>query len=143
MGSEFCPLSLGWISPLQSSHTSTSLRSDVVRRPLAGGRVRNSLRYSVVYYFGSIFFRVLFLGIFYSRLAPSTEIGAAWPPAGIAAFNPLGVPLLNSIILLTSGVSVTRSHHRVLANNHASAATKLLLTIGLGLYFTRLQALEY
>merc|ERR1712111_314621 len=64
MGSEFCPLSLGWISPLQSSHTSTSLRSDVVRRPLAGGRVRNSLRYSVVYYFGSIFFSCPFSGHF-------------------------------------------------------------------------------
>jgi len=107
--------------------------------------VELGIRWGIVLFIISevFFFVSFFWAFFYSRLAPSTEIGAAWPPAGIAAFNPLGVPLLNSIILLASGVSVTWSHHRVLANNHASAATRLLLTIGLGLYFTRLQALEY
>lgn len=86
---------------------------------------------------------LFFEPFFYSSLSPSPEVGSAWPPIGIAAFNPAGVPLLNRIVLLASGVSVTWSHHRVLSNHHNNAQSSLLLTVGLGLYFTCLQGLEY
>ena len=62
---------------------------------------------------------------------------------GIKPFNPLGVPLLNRIVLLISGVSVTWSHHSLLAIEHRQASQSLLLTVGLGYYFTFLQGLEY
>jgi len=98
----------------------------------------------VLFIISEIFFFVSFFwAFFYSRLAPSPEVGSSWPPIGIAAFNPIGVPLLNRIILLASGVSVTWRHHRVLSNQHTRARTRLILTIILGLYFTFLQGLEY
>lgn len=53
------------------------------------------------------------------------------------------MPLLNTIILLTSGVSITWSHHRLIGYQHDQAAKRLLVTIILGLYFTVLQKVEY
>ena len=66
-----------------------------------------------------------------------------WPPAGIYPFNPIEVPLLNTIILLSSGVRVTWSHHAIINGLHSQATQSLVITISLGLYFTALQALEY
>ena len=93
---------------------------------------------SEVFFFVSFFWR-----FFYVRLAPGVELGGTWPPLGIKAFNPFGVPLLNRIVLLISGVSVTWSHHRVLSGNHSQAVQSLILTVVLGYYFTFLQGLEY
>ena len=53
------------------------------------------------------------------------------------------MPLLNSVVLLSSGVSVTWAHHRILSINHSSAVSRLTVTIALGVYFTCLQGLEY
>lgn len=49
-------------------------------------------------------FLSVFWAFFHSSLAPSIEIGSAWPPAGIEALDPFAIPLLNTIVLLTSGV---------------------------------------
>jgi len=107
--------------------------------------VELGIRWGIVLFIISevFFFVSFFWAFFYSRLAPSPEIGGSWPPMGVAAFNPLGVPLLNRITLLASGVSVTWRHHRVLGRDHRSATSRLALTIGLGIYFTSLQMLEY
>ena len=59
------------------------------------------------------------------------------------AFDPLGVPLLNRIILLSSGVSVTWAHHALIRGRHSQAVVGLIMTILLGVYFTMLQAYEY
>jgi len=61
----------------------------------------------------------------------------------VEVFNPFQIPLLNTAILLGSGVRVTWAHHAVLENNYTQALQGLLLTVGLGLYFTALQAVEY
>lgn len=66
-----------------------------------------------------------------------------WPPIGIEPLNPFQVPLLNTIILLASGVTVTWAHHRILHNKLNQALERLLFTVLLGLYFTRIQAIEY
>lgn len=58
-------------------------------------------------------------------------------------FNPFGVPLLNTIILVSSGVSVTWAHHALIVGEYGQVKKSLGLTIGLGLYFTALQGLEY
>ncbi|MBO1764440.1 cytochrome c oxidase subunit 3 [Escherichia coli] len=54
-------------------------------------------------------------------------------------FNPFHVPLLNTAILLASGVSITWTHHRILNNNLNNAKNSLIITISLGIYFTILQ----
>jgi cytochrome c oxidase subunit 3 len=62
---------------------------------------------------------------------------------GILAFSPFGVPLLNTVILLSSGITVTWAHHALISNNHSQAQLALLITVILGIYFTLLQGIEY
>nr|ASS30669.1 cytochrome c oxidase subunit 3 [Gastroptychus rogeri] len=90
-----------------------------------------------------LFFFSFFWAYFHSSLSPSMDIGMLWPPKGITPFNPFGIPLLNTIILLSSGVTVTWAHHSILENYHMKAFQSLLITVLLGLYFTILQAFEY
>merc|ERR1711928_107414 len=90
-----------------------------------------------------LFFFSFFWAFFHRSLAPAVDIGASWPPAGIQPFNPFQIPLLNTAILLASGVTVTWAHHGLMENNFTQTTQGLALTILLGIYFTSLQALEY
>jgi cytochrome c oxidase subunit 3 len=107
--------------------------------------VYNGLRWGIILFIISeiIFFFSFFWAFFHRRLSPTLEIGLQWPPKGIYAFNPFQVPLLNTIILLSSGVSVTWAHHSIIENSHSKAIKRLFLTIILGIYFTFLQGIEY
>lgn len=89
------------------------------------------------------FFLGFFWAYFHSRLAPGTELGSRWPPIGILPFNTFEVPFLNTLILLSSGVTVTWSHHAAISGMHYESKLALALTIILGIYFTALQGLEY
>lgn len=91
----------------------------------------------------AFFFLSFFWRYFHRRLSPSAELGGAFPPLGVVVFDPFGVPLLNRIILLSSGVSVTWAHHSIILGNHAQANKSLILTTILGAYFTILQGYEY
>lgn len=84
-----------------------------------------------------------FWAFFHRRLVPTLEVGSMWPPAGIAVLSPFQVPLLNTSVLLLSGVRVTWAHHRLEANNNKSALQGLLVTVILGVYFLWLQYGEY
>nr|QNV49142.1 cytochrome c oxidase subunit 3 [Drino sp. PH-2020] len=90
-----------------------------------------------------LFFFSFFWAFFHSSLSPSIELGSMWPPMGIITFNPFQIPLLNTVILLTSGISVTWAHHSLMENNHSQTTQGLFFTVILGLYFTMLQAYEY
>jgi len=88
-------------------------------------------------------FFAFFWAFFHRRLAPSVEIGCTWPPIGITTINPIGVPLLNTTILLSSGLTVTWTHHCLISINKNKAIISLIITILIGLYFTLLQVMEY
>jgi len=89
------------------------------------------------------FFLHFFEPFFAASLAPTIEIGTVWPPKGISVFNPFEVPLLNTLILLCSGATITYSHHAITAGNKAEAVWSLILTILLAVIFTGFQVFEY
>ncbi len=107
--------------------------------------VTAGLRVGIVLFIVSeiCFFFGFFWAFFHSRLAPTPEIGCTWPPIGITPLNPFTVPLLNTAVLLASGVSVTWAHHRLLSNKRRQAIMGLTITSILGIYFTALQIMEY
>ncbi len=69
--------------------------------------------------------------------------GGQWPPVGVEVFNPWHLPLFNTLLLLTSGTTVTWAHHALLNNDREGLKWGLVLTILLGATFTFVQILEY
>ncbi len=73
--------------------------------------------------------------------------GGHWPPKPSenfkGTFDPWGLPLVNTLILLTSGTTVTWAHHALLENNRKGLIWGLFLTVVLGVVFTLCQAYEY
>ena len=69
--------------------------------------------------------------------------GGVWPPKGIEVLDPFHLPLYNTIILLLSGTTVTWAHHALLHNDRKGLINGLVLTVGLGMLFTMVQAYEY
>nr|ALO76362.1 cytochrome c oxidase subunit 3 [Discolomatinae sp. GENSP01] len=90
-----------------------------------------------------LFFVSFFWSFFHSSLAPAIEIGMIWPPKNIETFNPMSIPLLNTMILLSSGISVTWAHHSLMENNWNQTYQSLIITVILGIYFSILQMYEY
>jgi len=107
--------------------------------------VEKGIRWGIILFIVSeiFFFLSFFWAFFHRRLSPTIEIGVQWPPLGINAFNPFQVPLLNTIVLVSSGVTVTWAHHSLIENNFSETKQSLFLTILLGIYFTALQGIEY
>jgi cytochrome c oxidase subunit 3 len=122
---------------------------DVIREATYQGHhtliVQRGLRWGMLLFITSevMFFFSFFWGFFHSSLGPTVEVGAVWPPIGISALNPFEVPLLNTAILLTSGATVTWSHHAIINGDRANTILALFITIALGLIFTFFQVLEY
>ena len=73
--------------------------------------------------------------------------GGVWPPKPTdnfkSTFDPWGLPLVNTLILLLSGTTVTWAHHALLENNRKGLIWGLAITVALGMVFTALQAYEY
>ena len=88
-------------------------------------------------------FFAFFWSFFHSSLAPTIQIGSLWPPIGIETINPWGIPLLNTIILLTSGATITWAHHSIIIGNLQQIKQSLILTISLAIFFSFLQIFEY
>jgi cytochrome c oxidase subunit 3 len=89
------------------------------------------------------FFLAIFWAFFHSAISPDCEVGSQWPPLGIQAINPFELPLLNTIILLSSGVTVTYAHHSLIEGNRSGTLYGLLYTIILACIFTSFQGIEY
>jgi len=108
-------------------------------------KVYKGIRLGIILFIISeiFFFISFFWAYFHSSLAPSIEIGQRWPPLGIKPFNPFDIPLINTVILISSGITITWSHRRITSNKFKESQKSLILTIILGIYFTFLQLIEY
>ena len=77
------------------------------------------------------------------------DYSAQWPPSGPAYTDPFtpmaawGIPAINTLILLTSGVTVTWAHRALKMNHRGQLNLGLFLTIALGVVFLCLQVHEY
>jgi heme/copper-type cytochrome/quinol oxidase subunit 3 len=90
-----------------------------------------------------MFFFAFFWAFFDASIKPSFAIGGVYPPEGLEILNMWGIPLLNTVILLTSGATVTWAHHGIVAGAKRSSQIGLFLTICLAIIFTALQVFEY
>ena len=88
-----------------------------------------------------LFFR-FFWTFFHRSLAPTQQLGCQWPPIGIVPIE-LGIPLLNTGLLLLSGVSLTWSHHAYIQGKRKEGNVGLIVTIALGFIFFSFQVFEY
>jgi cytochrome c oxidase subunit 3 len=107
--------------------------------------VQLGLRYGMLLFIASevMFFVAFFWAYFSSSLDPKEATGGVWPPNGIQTFDPFEIPLLNTLVLLTSGVTVTWAHHALREGDRKGMLQGLALTILLGVSFTGLQLYEY
>jgi len=105
-------------------------------------RVQSGLRLGMCLFIVSELF--FFVGFFWAylhcSLSPNIELGSTWPPLGLRPLNAFALPLLNTIILLTSGFTVTYSHSCLKAGSFRSCFSALAVTVLLGLLFSILQA---
>ncbi len=115
--------------------------------------VQLHLRYGMILFIASevMFFVVWFWGFFDAALYPDEAVqvartqftGGEWPPKGVHTFDPWDIPLVNTLILLTSGTTITWAHHAMLHNDRRGLIVGLVCTIILAVMFTALQVYEY
>jgi cytochrome c oxidase subunit 3 len=142
--------------------------SDVVgesEKGIYSQRIDMSFRWSMGWFIFSevMFFAALFGALFYARNVTMPWLGdldhksflwpdfnAQWPNLGPAKevepfqkMGPFPIPTINTLLLLSSGVTLTIAHHALLAGQRAKTSLFLFLTIGLGAVFTGFQAYEY
>ncbi len=129
---------------------------DVIAEAHAGDHtpvVSLHLRYGMIMFIASevMFFVAWFWAFFDASLFSDEAIQASrfavtegvWPPKGTAIFDPWHLPLVNTLILLTSGTTVTWAHHALLNNDRQGLKWGLIATVALGALFTSVQAYEY
>ena len=107
--------------------------------------VQKGLNLGVILFIVSeaLFFVAIFWAFFHSALTPTVELGGQWPPLGIEPVNPFELPLLNTILLLSSGATVTWAHHSLIEGERIGSLFGSVATVLLATGFTLLQAVEY
>ncbi len=137
----------------------------VIRESKAGDHspvVSIGLRYGMVMFIASevMFFVAWFWSFFEFAIFSEARIGSTfdatnplfmeslerfrnWPPTGVETFDPFHLPLINTLVLLLSGTTVTWAHHALQHDDRQGAKLGLAITIILGLAFTALQVYEY
>ena len=130
---------------------------DVIREAEHEGHhttpVQIGLRFGMALFIASevMFFAAFFWAFFDGALFFAAEempgrieaTGGVWPPEGIVPFEAFGLPFLNTLILLLSGVTVTWAHHALLHGDRAGLIQGLACTVALGVLFTGCQIYEY
>ena len=123
---------------------------DVVRESRTGIHhtdvVSHGLRVGMLLFIASeVMFFFAFFWAYFDASVPliSRTAHEIWPPEGVIPFNPWGLPFLNTLILLTSGATVTVAHHEIRAGDKDKATFWIGATVLLGVLFISLQAYEY
>jgi len=121
---------------------------DVLRESRSGAHttpVAVGLRTGVALFIVSevFFFVAFFWAYFWGALVPPETVATSWPPAGVHQVPVFGIPLLNTLLLLLSGTTLTWAHHEVRQGNSETAFQALLITVGLGATFLGFQVYEY
>nr|BAG24184.1 cytochrome oxidase subunit 3 [Ascoschoengastia sp. TATW-1] len=108
-------------------------------------KVSSTLKIGMILFIVSeiFLFISMFWAFFHSSMSPSMEIGLSWPPYHIHPFNYSEIPMLNTIILVSSGATLTLSHHQLLMKELNNSSLFLMITVMLGLMFTSIQMIEY
>ncbi|MHB8285486.1 MAG: cytochrome c oxidase subunit 3 [Caulobacteraceae bacterium] len=132
--------------------------ADVIKEANEGDHtpvVALGLRYGMILFIASeVMFFVAWFWIFFEMalfhhvrtLSPIEEVRTAWatfPPKGVESLDPWHFPLINTLLLLTSGTTVTWAHHALQQGDRKGARNGLILTILLGVTFSCVQAYEY
>jgi cytochrome c oxidase subunit 3 len=132
--------------------------SDVITESRQGDHtpvVSIGLRYGMVLFIASeVMFFVAWFWIFFemalfhhvrtfSAIEDVRNAWMQWPPKGVEVLDPWHFPLINTLILLTSGTTVTWAHHALQHGDRKGARNGLILTVLLGISFTCVQAYEY
>ena len=136
--------------------------ADVVKESRKGDHtpvVSIGLRYGMVLFIASeiMFFAAFFwmffeMAIFNEARQHVPEVGnwadtatawSTWPPQGVEVLDAWQLPLLNTVILLLSGTTVTWAHHALQVGDRGAAKLGLIITVALGILFTAVQAYEY
>lgn len=122
---------------------------DVIRESTFEGQhtfsVQQGLKQGVILFIISevMFFFAFFWAFFDSSIKPSILVGGIFPPDGLVIIDAWNIPLLNTIILLTSGATITWAHHSIVCGAKKNSKMSLFLTILLAIFFTFLQLFEY
>jgi cytochrome c oxidase subunit III len=124
--------------------------ADVIREAEGGDHtpvVQLHHRYGMILFIASevMFFAAWFWAYFHAALDPSSVdvVGGAWPPKGIEVLDPFHLPLMNTLILLLSGTTVTWAHHALIHGDREGLKNGLWVTVILGAFFSAVQAYEY
>ena len=130
--------------------------ADVIREGQAGDHtpvVQMHHRYGMILFIASevMFFVAWFWAYFdgffnqeaFEQYARISAMGTTWPPTGVELFDPWHLPLFNTLILLTSGTTVTWAHHALLHKDKRGVVWGLAITVLLGVLFTVCQVIEY
>lgn len=112
---------------------------------LTSRNLEKGIKFSMILFISSeiLFFFSFFWAYFRFSLSPNFDLGLSWPPLHLIVFDFVDVPLLNRIILLSSGIRITISHHYLIKGLKGSFLFFLAFTISLGWIFSLFQILEY
>ncbi len=123
---------------------------DVVREAQGGVDhtevVQSGLRIGMLLFIASeVMFFVAFFWAYFNATVPAINAVAheTWPPEGIVPINTWGLPFFNTLLLLSSGATVTWAHHALKVGDIGKLKLGLFLTIALGASFLGLQMFEY
>ncbi len=125
-----------WFRDVTTEGTLLGIHTKIVQRGLSMG-------VSLFIVTEIFFFLSIFWAYAWSSISPTVELGSQWPPVGVIPLSPITVPLLNTILLVSSGATVTYAHHALFHKARGPALLGTILTVVLAIFFTALQGFEY